>query len=209
MANNFPNNSNSYFPELKRLAQQNSYYCGPASLQMLLSFYDITLDQQQVVDFLQINQKIITHGMTITEMGYFTNQSYPQLQFWYKFNSSTTELSQLINEFHLPIGIEWQGIFDYPDEEAFEDEDDDPGHIAIATAINTQENYIYIADPDAHYAGTDRKFSILQFERRWWDINEVVDQLTHRHQEIDDYHGLFLITPKNFSFPDSFKLLKP
>jgi ABC-type bacteriocin/lantibiotic exporter with double-glycine peptidase domain len=195
MANNFPN--------LKRIAQINSYYCGPASLQMLLSFYDVNIDQQQVVDCLGINDKISTHGMTIQEMGQFIKKYYPQFQFWYKFNSTIPELSQLINQFHFPVGVEWQGIFDYPDEDSFEDEDDDPGHLAVITGINTGENYIYIADPDAHYAGTDRQFSILQFERRWWDINEI------NHQEIDDYHGLFLITPYDFSFPDNLELLKP
>lgn len=200
MANNSPNN---LFPNLQRVAQINSYYCGPASLQMLLSVYDITVDQQQIVDFLGINDKMPIHGITIQEMGQFIKKSYPQLQYWYKFNSSVTQLSQLINQFHFPVGVEWQGIFDYPDEEAFDDEDDDPGHIAVITGINTGQNFISIADPDAHYAGADRRFSILQFERRWWDINEV------NHQEVDDYHGLFLITPNNFSFPDYLQLLKP
>jgi len=200
MANNLVNNS---FPDLQRIAQINSYYCGPASLQMLLSTFDIAVDQQQIVDSLGINSKMPTDGITLQEMGQFIKKSYPQLQFWYKFNSSVTELSQLVNQFHFPVGVEWQGIFDYPDEEAFDDEDDDPGHIAIVTSINTGQNFISIADPDAHYAGTDRRFSILQFERRWWDINEI------NHQEIDDYHGLFLITPNNFSFPDYLQLLRP
>lgn len=200
MANNLSNNP---FPHLKRVAQFNSSYCGPATLQMLLSFYDVIIDQQQVVDLLQINQKIIVHGMTIQEMGQFIKKYYPQYQFWYKFNSTTAQLSQLINQFNFPVGVEWQGIFDYPDEEAFEDEDDDPGHLAVIVAINTGQNYITIADPDAHYAGTDRQFSILQFERRWWDINEI------NHQEVDDYHGLFLITPNTFFFPDSLQLIKP
>lgn len=201
MVNNFPN--------LKRIAQENSYYCGPASLQMLLSFHGITISQQQVVDGLGINDKISSHGITIPEMGNFIKKFYPQYRFWYKFNSSPSELSQIINVYGHPVGVEWQGIFDYPDEEVLDDEDDDPGHIAIVTGINTGKNYIYLADPDSHYAGTDRKFSILQFERRWWDINEIIDSQTHRHQEIDDYHGLFLITAKNYTFPDNLQLLTP
>jgi hypothetical protein len=197
----------NFFKKINRVAQINSYYCGPASLQMLLSYYDVTIEQQQVVDYLKINNKIIIHGITIQEMGLFIKDNYPQYQFWYKFNSSPAELSLLINDYNLPVGVEWQGIFDYPDDEAFDDEDDDPGHVAVVTGINTQENYIYIADPDAHYAGTDRKFSILQFERRWWDINKIIDPITHRSQEVDDLHGLFLITRHDFSFPESLQLL--
>lgn len=195
MVNNFPN--------LKRTAQINSYYCGPATIQMLLSFYDVVIEQQQVVDYLGINDKIINYGTTIQELGTFVKDLYPQYQFWYKLNSSISELSQLINDYHYPVGVEWQGIFDYPDKESFDDEDDDPGHLAVITGINTNKNYIYIADPDAHYAGTDRQFSVLQFERRWWDINEI------NHQEVDDYHGLFFITPYNISFPDNLQLIKP
>jgi hypothetical protein len=195
MVNNFPN--------LKRTAQINSYFCGPATLQMLLSCYDIIVDQQQIVDSLHINQKIAIHGITIQEMGRFIKEFYPQLQFWYKFNSTTSELSQLVNQYHFPVGVEWQGIFDYPDEDTLEDEDDDPGHIAVIIGINTGQNYITIADPDIHYAGADRQFSILQFERRWWDINVI------NHQEVDDYHGLFLITPSAFSPSSSLQLLKP
>jgi hypothetical protein len=206
MANNSISN---LFPNLKRVAQINSYYCGPATIQMLLSIYDINIDQQEVVDCLGINNKIAQHGMTITEIGYFIKEFYPQYQFWYKFNSSISELSQLINVHGFPVGIEWQGIFDYPDEEAFDDEDDDPGHLAVITGINTNENYIYIADPDAHYAGIDRKFSVLQFERRWWDINTIIDPLSHHQKEVDDFQGLFLITPHNVSFPGNLLLLKP
>ncbi len=191
------------FPNLKRIAQINSYYCGPASLQMLFSFYNVDIEQQQVVDYLGINDKIINFGTTIQELGTFVKDLYPQYQFWYKLNSSITELSQIINEYKYPVGVEWQGVFDYPDEEKSEDEDDDPGHLAVITEINTSKNYIYIADPDIHYAGKDRKFSILQFERRWWDINVI------NHQEIDDYHGLFFISPQNISFPPEFQLLKP
>ena len=191
------------FPNLVRSSQINSYFCGPATLQMLLSFYDVDIDQQQVVDCLGINDKIINYGTTIQELGTFIKDLYPQYQFWYKFHSTTAELSQIINELKYPVGVEWQGIFDYPDDEINEDEDDDPGHLAVITGINTSKNYIYIADPDAHYAGKDRQFSILQFERRWWDINEI------KHQEIDDYHGLFLITPSTITLPDSLLFLKP
>ena len=191
------------FPNLKRITQENSFYCGPASLQMLLSFYHVSIDQQSVVDSLNISHKIAMHGMTIQEMGQFVKTNFPQLQFWYKFNSSIDELFQLVNNFKLPIGVEWQGIFDYPDEEILEDEDDDPGHIAVVTEVNIEKDFVKIADPDSHYAGTDRTISLQQFEYRWWDINEI------NGQQINDFHGLFLITPVTFSFPESLKLIKP
>jgi len=200
-----PNN----FPNLKRIAQENSYYCGPASLEMLLGNFDVIITQQQVVDSLGLQKDIFDRGITIEQMGSFVKEYYPQFTFWFKFNSTVSELSKIINEYHYPVGVEWQGIFDYPDEEINEDEDDDPGHVSIITDIDTNHNVIRIADPDSHYAGNDRQFSILQFERRWWDLNEIRNPITHKIQEVDDYHGLFLITEKRFIFPDSFQLLTP
>lgn len=191
---------------MKRVAQLNSYYCGPASLQMLLNFLQIEVDQETIVSVLGIGNKIINHGMTFQEMGKFINQFYPQLQFWYKFNATISDLSQLINIYSVPVGVEWQGVFDYPDEEILEDEDDDPGHISVITAIDTGNNFVMIADPCQHYAGIDRKFSILQFLRRWWDINEVVNPITNKIQEVDDYQGLFVITIKGENFPQNLGL---
>jgi len=198
--------SNQPFPGLKRVAQINSYYCGPATLQMLLGQCQIEIGQEDIVSLLQIGNKIQTHGMTVEEMGKFVQQFYPQLQFWFKFDATIADLSQLINDYSIPVGVEWQGVFDYPVEEAFDDEDDDPGHIAIITAINTVDNYIMIADPDMHYAGRDRCFTILQFERRWWDINEIIDPVTKNRKEVDDYHGLFIITQKNENYPEKLLL---
>lgn len=146
--------------------------------------------------------------MTVAELGEFISRFYPQFQFWFKFNATISDLSTLVNQYHTPVGVEWQGVFDYPDDEVSEDEDDDPGHLAIITAVNTTQNYLLIADPDQHYAGTDRRFSILQFVRRWWDINEVVDPVTNRHQEVDDYQGLYIITPKSERFPEQLGLIR-
>lgn len=202
-----PNNLNSKpFPSLKRVTQINGFYCGPATIQMLLSFYQIEIDQDAIVSALKIGKKIQSHGMTIAEMGQFIKQFYPQLQFWFKFNSTVSDLSQLVNQYSIPVGIEWQGVFDYSDEEKYEDEDDDPGHVSVITAVNTSNNYVLIADPDRHYAGSDRKFSILQFIRRWWDINEVVDPITKKRQEVDDYQGLFIITLKSDNYPEKLGL---
>lgn len=200
------NLNNQPFPSLVRTTQLNSFYCGPASIQMLLSFYQIEINQETIVSALGIENKIPTHGMTITEMGNFIRQFYPQLQFWFKFNATISDLSQLVNVNQIPVGIEWQGVFDYPDDEISDDEDDDPGHISIITAVNTNDNYILIADPDRHYAGNDRQFSILQFIRRWWDINEIIDPITNKRQEVDDFHGLFIITPKADSYPENLGL---
>jgi len=191
----------SDFPNLPRLAQLNSLYCGPAVLAMLAGFWGKEIDQEEIVRTTGVGLKIKARGMTIEELGLAIKRLTPELRFWFKRQATISELSRLINFFKVPVGVEWQGIFDYPDEEIDENEDDDPGHFSIVTHINTGNNLIKVADPDRHYAGKDRFFTILQFERRWWDINEVTDLVSRRSFEQDDYHAMFVLTPVEESFP--------
>jgi len=173
---------------------------------MLAAFYDKEIEQEEIVHAAKVEKKIKLHGMTVEELAQAAKILVPDLKFWLKRNATITELSQLINVFKVPVGVEWQGIFDYPDEEISEDEDDDPGHIAVITYLDTQNNLIKIADPDAHYAGKDRQFSVLQFERRWWDINCIVDGVKKRRYEQDDYHLIFILTPPYVVFPESLRM---
>jgi ABC-type bacteriocin/lantibiotic exporter with double-glycine peptidase domain len=199
---------NQYFPEMPRVAQENSYYCGPAVLQMLFGFYAYSFTQQELVNSLNLSKKIRAKGITVQEIGLIAQKIAPEFTFWFKANSSIKELSLLVNKFKTPVGVEWQGVFDYPEKEATEDEDDDPGHIAIVTHVDLQKNFLLIADPDIHYAGKDRQFSLLRFERRWWDINEITDPRTQKHKEVDDYRVMFIITPATTTFPLRLKMEK-
>ncbi len=198
------NNLNN-FPNLPRIAQKNSYYCAPAVIQMLSSLHGFNLNQDKIVQSLGLQHKIATHGMTIQEIGYYFKNFIPQLQFWFKFNSNIADLSQLVNQHRIPVAVEWQGIFTYDTPE--EAEEDDPGHYSIVTHIDTAYNTILLIDPYEN-DGTDRKLSILQFERRWWDINEIIDPHTGRRQEVDDFHTLFFVTPKETILPDSLNLIR-
>ncbi|KKT31044.1 MAG: hypothetical protein UX04_C0005G0043 [Microgenomates group bacterium GW2011_GWF2_45_18] len=196
-----------------RVAQETPYYCGPAVVQMLATAHRIFFEQTEVVIAGGVSQKIKEKGMTIAEiaqaMSRILPSHLPNTQFWYKPFSTISELSQLVNVFEHPVGVEWQGLFDYPDEEDDdEDDDDDPGHYSIITAINTRDNIVRLADPDRHYAGNDRRFSIMEFERRWWDINQIVDPITASVKEIDDYHMMFIIARAEESFPEDFGMLR-
>lgn len=195
------------FPNLPRLAQLNSFYCGPAVLQMLGAFLGKQITQPEIVKAAQVEHKIKFHGMMIEELGLALRILAPELRFWFKYQATLGELSQLINFYKIPVGVEWQGIFDYPDEDKYDDEDDDPGHISIITCLDTKNNLIKIADPDRHYAGKDRRFSVLQFERRWWDINQMFDPLTRENRQQDDYHAMFIVTPASVIFPEQLGMM--
>jgi len=192
--------NNSFFPALKRIVQDNDSYCGPAVLAMLFDYWKIQFAQNDFVEAADVKKKIKKHGMTVEEMALSVRKLTPEFRFWYKRNSNLDEMAKIVNEYQIPVGIEWQGLFS--NEEVDEDSiDDDPGHYSVVTKIDLKKGFIWIADPYKTYAGKDRRFTILGFERRWWDINEVVNPVTRRRKEVDDYHALFIIVPKEFLFP--------
>lgn len=192
------------FPQLPRLRQLKISYCGPAVLAMLLKFQGVTTDQEKIVKATGVALKIKERGMTIAELALATKRLTPHLQFWFKRYATLDELSQLVNLYHYPVGVEWQGVFTYENKQ--EKSDDDPGHYSVVTKINRQQNYLLLADPFKDYAGQDRRFRLLTFERRWWDINQVIDPKTQRRHQVDDYHALFIITPQKEIFPKKFKM---
>lgn len=200
-----PKKSNSRpFPKLSRIKQLNNYCCGPAALAMLLDFAGAITDQKRIIESAAVAGKIKERGMTIEELAIASKRLAPQLQFWFKRYSTIKELDQLVNEFSYPVGVEWQGVFEDDDEE--ENTDEDPGHYSVVTAVDRKKKIVLLADPYKSYAGRDRQFTLLEFERRWWDINEVIDSSSKRPFQIDDYHTLFIVTPKSAVFPQKMGL---
>jgi hypothetical protein len=147
----------------------------------------------------------------------------PQVTFWYKDHATLDELAALVSDYHHPVGVEWQGLFEDDDEdegdendedddeEAEEDGDsetgdDDYGHYSVVVEANTKERKLLIADPYKDYIDQVRIFSFDDFEMRWWDYNEVVNPKTGKSRLVKDYHMLFIITEPDEVFPLKFGL---
>ncbi len=190
---------------MQRISQITGSYCGPAVLAMLLSFNGISVSQEEIVRVSGVASKIKSNGMTLEEMAVAIRAIMQDYVFCFKRHASIRDLALLVNTYKIPVGVEWQGIFDY---ETGDDDDDDPGHYSVVTAINEKDKKILLADPDRHYAGKDREFRIIRFERRWWDINEVTNPITKKTKQIDDYHALFVIVDKKTEFPKELGLRK-
>jgi len=192
--------SNLTFPSMGRVKQKNNSYCGPAVLEMLYSFLGRKVGQEEIVQAAKISRKIKSRGMLVEEMALAIKTLTPEYNFWSKRKSQTSELSEIVNRYNFPVGVEWQGVFKYKGLRE-DDEDDDPGHYSVVTQISVSDKKIFLADPFRVYAGRDREFTLLEFERRWWDINEIVDRATRKKKQMDDYHLMFIIVPKESDFP--------
>lgn len=191
--------TNPYFSDLKRVRQKTSAHCAPAVMQMLLSFVEVEVDQEKIVDSAAVRRKLTIHGMTIPEMKTAVEKLAAKKQFWFKSDASIFDLDKIINFHKYPVGVEWQGVF-------YEDADEDDGHYSVITHIDIPFNIITLSDPYRRFAGTDRTFSILEFENRWWDDNEIVDPFTGKKAIIHDQHMMFIVTPKSERFPLDFDM---
>ncbi|MEK7550776.1 MAG: C39 family peptidase [Patescibacteria group bacterium] len=183
---------------MKRIGQKTAVHCGPATIEMLLSYLGKKINQKKISE----NAGVGVHwfkkyGLTVDNLKTAVNKLFPDLIFWSKENSTIRELSDIVNIKKLPVGIEWQGVFDYEEgdfDPKYGVEDDDPGHYSVVTGIDIKKGIIIIADPERHYVGRDRKFKIDFFKKRWWDVNEIKSKKTRKTRKKIDKRPMFLIT---------------
>ena len=129
------------FPTLKRIKQITGDHCGPAVLASLFSFVGRRLSQTAVVRSLRLKKKIKSHGVNVKGLAKATSIfGKGEAVFWQKMEAKINDLNVLVNKYHQPVGVEWQGVF-------YEDEDEDSGHYSIVTEIDTKKGFLKLADP--------------------------------------------------------------
>ena len=187
---------------MKRVCQKTNSHCGPAVLEMLFSFVGAYFDQDEFVHTIGKDEDSLkVYGMTVAEMSKASKMLAPEYNFWFKENSSLSDLQQIVKEYGFPVGIEWQGVF-------YEDADEDDGHYSVVTYVDTVNNIIMLSDPYKRFAGSDRTFHIMEFDHRWWDENEVVDRELNRKFITREEHMMFLVTPKEAIFPETLGMIR-
>jgi len=190
------------FPKMKRVKQVSASHCGPAVLEELFSFLGARVSQASVVRTLRASKKIRRYGLNIGDLARATKTiGKGKFVFWKKANSGVNDLSQVVNKFKYPAGVEWQGVF-------YEDDDGDSGHYSIVTKVEKRSGFLKISDPYSKFAGTDRKFKILNFQKRWWDQNEVKLSGTSKRKIVTDKKVMFLITPKGAAWPKKLGMVR-
>ncbi len=189
-------------PKLKRIKQTTSSYCGPAVLVSLFSFLGVKASQTGIVRSLRAENKIKDSGLTIKDLAKGARiVGKKEYTFWKKEGSTIGDLDKIVNKYKFPVGVEWQGVF-------YEDEEGDNGHYCIVTEVNRSRGYLKLSDPYKKFAGVDRKFKILDFEKRWWDSNEVSIPYSKIKKLVYDRKLMFLITSKKATFPRSLGMIR-
>ena len=183
------------FPGMKRVRQIDAYSCGPAVISALFSFLGVQVSQRKIITSLRAQKKIKSLGLNISDLARATGAAGKgAFVFWKKSGAKISDLQTIINKYKFPVGVEWQGVF-------YEDEDEDNGHYGIVTEVDKSAGYLRMADSYSKFVGVDRRFRIKDFEKRWWDQNEVSVSGTSKKKTVTDHKMMFVITPKGVIWP--------
>lgn len=190
------------FPKMKRAKQITASHCGPAVLESLFSYLGVKVSQTSVVKSLRAQKKIKRAGLSVKELRRAANAlGKKKYVFWKKAGGTVNDLWLAVNKYKSPVAVEWQGVF-------YEDEDEDNGHYSVVTVVNKRGKFLRLADPYMKFAGLDRKFSFKHFEKRWWDENYIRVAGRSKPRITKDIRVMFLIAPKNESWPKKLGMVK-
>jgi hypothetical protein len=194
------------FASMIRVREISNYSCGPATLEMLLSFVGCKFSQTSMIRSLRAQNTIKIYGITVGDMAKIVKiVGKGKLVFWRKHRASINNISLAIDKFKCPVGVEWQGDF-------YENQDEDLGHYGVVTRVNKEAGYMRIADPYFNsffnYHDLDRKYKIYDFVKIWWDFNEIKVVGISKRRKIKDTRVMFLITPKGESWPRKLGMVK-
>jgi ABC-type bacteriocin/lantibiotic exporter with double-glycine peptidase domain len=194
------------FPAMERVEEISNYACGPATLQMLLSFVGVKTSQTKLIRSIRVQKKIRTYGLNIKEMAKAANiAGKKDTVFWVKQNASLGDIQKALIKYGYPVGVEWQGEF-------YENEDEDKGHYSVITKINKKSGFMRISDPYFNsfyrYLNLDRKFPVKKFIKMWWDTNEIKTGNSSKTRTVKDIRLMFLITKKGEKWPKDLGMLK-
>jgi predicted double-glycine peptidase len=183
------------FPKMARIKQIDIYSCGPAVLAALYSNLGVRVSQRGLIASLRAQNKIKKYGLSVKDLARASKiVGKGAFAFWKKSGARINDLDKIVNQYKCPVAVEWQGVF-------YEFEDEDSGHYAVITKVDKKSGFLRISDPFHAFAGVDRKFKIHDFEKRWWDFNEISVSGTSKKRRVKDIRVMFVITPKGESWP--------
>ncbi len=200
-----------------RSRQETGSYCGPAVVQMLVSQFEISVDQKQIVEACGAAKTVMKVGIPLKSLVVGIKKIFPDLVVWQKNNSTVEDIEKLVGR-GLLVAFDWQGIFagdEYGDDvlpglwERFVGKlrrdpalTGDQGNYCIALEIDREKGYLRFADPYGHYAGKDRFVALWEFEERWWDDRLDIGENGRLVRMLEE-KLIFVLTKVDDEFPSS------
>lgn len=151
-----------------RVVKQEKGHCGPATIEMALSIYDLDVDQFDIVRAAGIEETVRGNGSRIDQLAKAVKLLNPDYILLAKYNATIADLVELTKYFGLLVGVEWQGVFLDSQGKRFSE-----GHYSIVESVDEREKTIHIIDPEEKSALHNGKISIEEFKALWWEQNKV------------------------------------
>jgi hypothetical protein len=172
---------------------QKPGHCGPASVAMLFSAHGVILDQEIIMQNTGVMHDKTNEGTRIDQLSLSIQKLKPNYVLLAKYNATVKKIDELIREFSLPVGVEWQGGFVDANQTYFEE-----GHYSVITKVDYKNKVIKLLDPDPSSLFRDGVIPIDEFKRRWWEEN-VLPTMGDANKNIRICHIglLFVIVHKN------------
>lgn len=194
---------------LPPIKQESASHCGPATLQLLYSHLKRSFTQAQIVKAAGVADKIAEFGMRPHQLAKAVAVLTPELEFWFKPKATREDLHQLLCVERWPAAVNWQGLFYASPELEPKKPRDDRGHYSVVIDLDLDLDRIVIADPYFEFSAAPRVFSLKWFKARWWDSAQDANPATGVEERLRTKHLLFVIAPKDATFPKRLGMLPP
>lgn len=208
------------FEHLGRVRQINNSFCGPATLQILLSHFGLSADQYKLVEAATTREHALRKGMSIELLAMAIRNLYPEYRLWAKRETSIADLEKMVREYNYPVGVDWQGIFegdDYPDDHetiytSLPGEDEsmckgETGHYSVIVDADRSKNYVRMLNPYGHYADNDQLIDLNDFLKRWWDDRmDYFEDGTNKY--VYENKLMFVVVPVGVTIPESLGMVE-
>lgn len=179
-------------PIIRRVRQKRGF-CGPASIEMMLSFYGINHSQDEIANRAEVIEG--EAGSRIDQLNQAVQSLRPDYTLLSKYNSTIEDIILLLYLYGIPVGVEWQGIFIDDEGKQFE-----VGHYSVINWVDKTTGSIHIIDPDERSALEDGWILYDDFIQRWWDENDVPLIDNPKETEVICNEGLiFVLVPQNIA----------
>ena len=135
--------------------QQSKGYCGPACLKMVLGYYGIIKEEEELAELAGCTPR---HG--VSGEGLLEAAQYYGLEGKIQDNSSMEDLREAVMDKKIPVIVDWFSLM--LDETGYYSD----GHYSVVVGLDTAN--VYFIDPEI---GQQRSLKRRIFRRLWFDFS--------------------------------------
>ncbi|MEO9683084.1 MAG: C39 family peptidase [Hyphomicrobiales bacterium] len=172
--------------QLERISQLVGH-CGPASVSMMLRFFGEEVNQNEIVVQAGLSESIENIGSRMDQVSLALSKLAPTYIMLGKFLCTEDDIDTVVNRVQIPLGVEWQGIFENSSQGRFE-----IGHYSVINGYSKASKDFSLVDPDDESVYSNGSIPKEVFLPRWWETNIMNDGKRYSSQRFS-----FVVIPKN------------